>query len=596
MSAAVNGLRLLVLALACLPALGQTPERRDSVVVTGSYDPVPLEEADRSVRSLPVRKDFLTVNTWADFLRLDPSLDLRARAPNGVQTDLSIRGATFGQTLVLLNGMRLNDAQSGHHNLDIPVPLESVSRIEVLRGAGSTLYGADAVGGVVNFLTRAPETTEVRLRAAVGNFGVNQQRIAWTQVAGKLTQQFAVSRDFSSGFRPNRDYRNLTASSLTHLLTRLGPTDVVLAHSDRPFGADQFYGNYPSWERTRTWYASLRQGLGATQASFAFRRHTDLFVLYRDRPEVFTNRHAVESFQAAVRRRENLSPNAAFHWGFEAFRDSITSNNLGRHARGRGAGYAGLDVRALRRFSFSLGARQETYGAGQWQFSPSLSGGFWLSPNFKFRAGASRAFRIPSFTDLYYHDPANLGSPDLRPEKAWSLETGLEWNAGEGVRGDVTVFQRRERDGIDYVRRSPTDLWRAANIQRLRMTGLEANVRARVAREAFVDFGYTALHGVGEALGGLFSRYVFNYPSHTGVVSWHGSPGAGLLVRTRLGVTQRLARDPYPVWDVGLAWSGPRLRPFVQCSNLSETRYEEIQGVAMPGRALVVGIELMLMK
>src|ERR1700730_5665894 len=126
-----------------LPALclAQAPVH-ESIVVTGTAEPVSLDEVDRSVILLPVPGQLLITNTIVDFLRLDPSLDLQQRGPNGMQADISIRGAGYGQTLVLLNGQRLNDAQSSHHNLDIPVPIDSISRIEILRGAGSTLYGS----------------------------------------------------------------------------------------------------------------------------------------------------------------------------------------------------------------------------------------------------------------------------------------------------------------------------------------------------------------------------------------------------------------------------------------------------------------------
>src|ERR1017187_10200326 len=148
----------LVLAFAPVPAFAQQmPQQRDTVVVTGTFEPMSLEEIDRAIRVLPARCQALMLNTLTDLLKLDPSLDLGERAPDGVQGDLSIRGAGFGQTLVLLNGMRLNDAQSGHHNMDIPVPLETVERVEVLRGSGSTLYGSDAVGGVVNIITEPPQ-------------------------------------------------------------------------------------------------------------------------------------------------------------------------------------------------------------------------------------------------------------------------------------------------------------------------------------------------------------------------------------------------------------------------------------------------------
>ena len=145
------------------------------VVVTGVYDPIPLEDADRAIRAIETKSMELVSNSIADLLRLDSSLDLQARAPNGVQSDLSIRGGTFGQTLILFDGFRLSDAQSGHHNLDVPVPLDLIHTVEILKGSGLTLYGSDAVGGVVNFITRPPEATDLRLRTALGNFGVNQE-------------------------------------------------------------------------------------------------------------------------------------------------------------------------------------------------------------------------------------------------------------------------------------------------------------------------------------------------------------------------------------------------------------------------------------
>jgi iron complex outermembrane receptor protein len=587
-----------VLLLLCLasPANGQADApkavRKDVVVVTGTYDPIPLAEIDRSVRTLPARELSLLTNMFDDILRLDPSLDLRQRAPGAVQSGASIRGGTFGQTLVLLNGFRLNDVQSANHNMDIPVPLDAVTQVEVLRGSGSTLYGSDAVAGVVNFIARPPEVSEVRLRAAVGNFGFNQQRGTLTYSSRRWSEQLSFSRDFSSGFRDNRDFRNLALASVSRLATRLGEAEVILAHNDRPFGADRFYGDFNSWERTKTWFAAARQPLGArTDVSFAYRRHTDLFVLYRDRPEIFTNRHAVESYQAALRRKQPLGQNARLHYGAEAYRDSIASTNLGRHWRARGAGYLAYDVRALRRFSFTLGAREELYRRVQHQLSPSASAGFWVSEHLKLRGSVSRAFRLPTFTDLYYHDPANRGSPDLRPETAWSYEGGFDWNAGARVRGQVAVFQRRERDGIDYVRASPAEVWSATNFRRLRFTGVEAALETSLAHKHQMELRYTGLRGVQNAAAGVVSRYTLNYPVHAGLVTWQGTVMGGLLGRSRVGVLQRFARAPYAVWDLFLASGRGRLRPFVQFTNLTGAAYEEVLGVPMPGRGVLGGVQ-----
>ena len=586
-------LLLAFLVLAALPAFAQQePVRSDSIVVTGTWDPVKLDELDRSVTVLPVRAGELLLNSWFDVLRLDPSLDLRERAPNGVQSDISIRGANFGQTLVLLNGIRVSDAQSGHHNLDLPVPPESIARVEVLRGSGSTLYGSDAVGGVINVITEPPESSEFRLRAAAGNFGVNQERGSLSLVHGPLDEQLTFSRDFSSGFRPDRDYHNLALASSTHWLSQFGASDVTMAYDDRPFGADQFYGDFNSWEDTKTWFASVRQAIGTdTEASFAFRRHSDLYVLFRDNPDFFTNHHAVESYVGTLRRSETLSSNVRLHYGAEFYRDAIVSNNLGNHERDYGAGYASIDVRALRRFSFAAGIRENVYGSLSVESSPSISGGVWLNSRLKLRASTSHAFRLPTYTDLYYHDPANLGSPNLRPERAWSYEGGLNWAPVTRLRADLAIFHRRERDGIDYVRRSVTDIWRASNVNRLRFTGVEASLDARLSAGETLAVRYTAIHGAQAAFVDLASKYVFNYPSQSAVAEWRGTFSHGLLARTRIGALNRRGQTPYALWELYAAWSERALRPFVQLTNITATHYEELPGVVMPGRAVVGGVE-----
>lgn len=557
------------------------------VVVTGNYVPLPLEEAERNVRAIAVEPLRLTSNTIADLIKLDPSVDLRQRAGNAVQGDLAIRGATFGQSLVLLNGLRLNDAQSGHHNFDLPLPLESLAQVEVLKGSGSTLYGSDAVGGVVNFIPATPEATEVRLRAAAGNFGVNQERALINLRHTRFSQQIAASRDFSTGFQPGRDYRNLSLASIS----RLAGTTITLAHNDRPFGADQFYGNANSWERTKTWFAAAQQNFGEnTQAAFSYRRHTDLFVFQRYLSPNSANRHAVESFQGLIRHADNLAPNVRLHYGGEGFGDTIESNNLGRHSRARAAGYAALDVRALRRFSFTAGIRDELWGSGNHEFVPSIAGGYWLAERLKLRASASRAFRLPTYTELFYSDPFTRGTPTLRPERAWSFEGGLDWIPADAWRAEFTVFQRRERNGIDFIRPNATEPWRAANLARLEFTGFEALLRAKVRRQHELTLAYTGLHGARDALAGFESRYVFNYAQHQAVAGWQTS-WKQLAIRTRLGALERLGRDPYAVWDVYFARTAGRLRPFAQFTNLTSARYQEIPGVNMPGRAAVGGLE-----
>src|ERR1035438_8448492 len=241
----------------CLAQPAAAPQY-ETVVVTGTYEPLTLDEIDRTVPVLLARERELLLNSIGDLLALDASLDLQQRAPDGVQGDLSIRGSNFGQTLVLLNGERLNDSQSGHHDMDIPVPLAAIARVEVLSGSGSTMYGSDAVAGAINIITQPPEDAEVRLRTAFGNFGSNQQSVSMAGSLGGISEQLVAARDFSDGFMPDRDYRNLQFSSTTHFATRLGSGDVTLGYMDHPFGANQFYGDYNSWEDTKTDRKSTR--------------------------------------------------------------------------------------------------------------------------------------------------------------------------------------------------------------------------------------------------------------------------------------------------------------------------------------------------
>jgi iron complex outermembrane receptor protein len=588
---------LVVLTAPLLCAQQSTqPAQQESIVVTGTAEPVPLAEADRdvSVMQLPEQQRPL-FNSWFDLIQLDPALDLQERAPGGFQADLSIRGATFGQTLVLLNGLRINDVQTGHFNLDLPIPIEMISGMEVLKGSGSTLYGSDAIGGVVNVLTQQIDKPEFRLLGGAGNFGFNQEHAIGSFGGYWWQQEFAAARDFSTGFIPDRDYRNLDLSSLSTLKSRLGATILLFAYSDRPYGADQFYGPYPSWERIKTWFYSAQQNLGdKTEASFDFRRHTDLFVLFRDDPQLYTNRHLEDTWQGALRRHDNLPLHGVLSYGVEGLSESINSNNLGIHSRERGSGYVFYDLRSVRRYSLSLGIREEVYGAHQVATSPSLSGAAWLSARYKLRAAVTRAFRLPSYTELYYSDPYDLGNPNLKPESATSYEVGFDAYVKTNLHAAVTVFQRRDTNLIDYVRANPNDVWQAENFDKLRFTGVEASAVYDLKPNQHFSLSFSGLQGVNQSNQLLESKYAFNFPVHSGVVEWRGTVMKNVLARTRIGVVDRIGQSPYALWEASAGYTAGRFRPFFQLTNITNTSYQDIPGVVLPGREIIGGMELWL--
>jgi iron complex outermembrane receptor protein len=567
------------------------------MVVLGSAAPVPLAESTRSVEVLPLEGKKLAAETPLDFLRQDSSIFLEQRGAGGAQSDIVLRGGSFEQTLVLLNGFRINDSQASHHNLDLPVPMEGMNSIQVLEGAGSTLHGVDALGGVVDFLTAAPDHNSLMVRAAAGDFGSNEESLLAGATRGKWSGRLSASRNFSTGFMADRDYRNEDGSAESWLGTRLGITDLLFASSDRSFGANQFYGPYNSWERTKGWFASLRQELGSkTVAAFGYRRHTDEFVLLRDKPSVYENNHIDGSWQASLRHTVPIANPSLLLFGIEADGDSILSNNLGLHARNRGAGYVDFDLRpSKRRWNLSAGVREEIFsGGGRTAFAPQLSGSLRITEELKLRASGGYGFRIPTYTDLYYSDPTTIGNPNLKPESAWSGDGGVDWVPSTRLSLSVTGFYSRQHNAIDYVRANAAQKWQAVNLSGLRFAGVESNLTWIPARSQAVRISWTGLHGAQSALNGLQSEYVFNYPIENIHASWTVALGHALAISNSVHLAQRYKQTVYPVWNAALTHDSGVIRPFLRLSNLSNTGYQEITAVAMPGRSITGGFALQL--
>jgi len=584
----------LFLLASSLLAQTQVQKNTETMVVLGTAAPVPLAESSRSITILPVQEKSLTAASPLDLLRSDTSIFLMQRGAGGGQTDIVLRGGGFAQTLVLIDGFRVNDNQTAHHSLDLPLPTEAIDAIEVLAGTGSTLHGADALAGVVDFRTAAPDHASLRLRAAAGSFTSDEESLVGNAVRNCWSGRLAAARNFSEGFMADRDYRNETLSTEHWIGTRLGLTDLLLASSDRAFGADQFYGNYNSWERTKNWFAAARQELGSsTTASFAYRRHTDQFVLLRNDPAYYQNNHIDGSWQASLRRTTSVGGSSLALFGLESAGDSIRSSNLGIHARNRGAGYIDLDLRPTRqRWTLSAGVREEVFSGGQNSFAPQIAASFRASPTLKLRAAAGYGFRIPTYTDLYYSDPTTVGNAKLKPESAWSGEAGADWTPTARLALTATGFYSRQHDAIDYLRANSTAKWQATNLSGLRFAGAEATLHWQPTRAQSVRLAWTALSGAQHALHGLESEYVFNYPVENAQAEWSVALGRFAQFRNTVAIAQRYQQTPYPVWNATLAHDTGRLRPYLRFANLANTGYQEIEDVAMPGRAVRGGFAL----
>lgn len=312
-----------------------------TIVVLGSPIPVSEQESARAVVSLDAQRAPLAFHQIEDYLRTDSSVDIQQRGGGGIMADISVRGASFEQTLVLVNGLRMDNAETAHFNLDLPIPLFTIERLDVLHGDGSTLYGSDAIGGVVDVRTVTPADTSLRLKTGVGSFGENEQAMLASIAKKNWSDVLAGDREFSTGFMTGRDYRTENASNELRFASVLGHSDMLIAGDDRAFGANQFYGPYDSWERTKGWFAALTQQFNPnTQVSASYRRHSDIYLLERDEPTGYKNQHIDDGFEGAVRDQRVLAKNLTLATGLEEDTDQIVSTNLGQHGRNRGAGYA----------------------------------------------------------------------------------------------------------------------------------------------------------------------------------------------------------------------------------------------------------------
>jgi outer membrane cobalamin receptor len=602
---------LLGLTAACAAPLAAqqsaTPASQattQTVVVNANSDPASLAGSDRTVVVLDTGAQPLLFESVPDQLRLDTSLQVQERGPNGVQADLSIRGATFEQSLILLNGMRVDDPQTAHFNLDVPVPLDAVAGAEVLHEAGSVYYGSDAIAGAVDLITAEPgppaagqpSRLSLTARAGYGSFTSTEQHILANYSRQHWSEQLAGSRDTSTGFVADRNYRSEALASETWLHSRLGITDVLLAGSDRPFGANGFYGPYASFEQTKQWLAMLQQQLGErTLAGVSYRRHSDVYILEVANPALYANNHIDEAWQGVVRRTDQLGRGVRLSTGLDGSADTIRSSSLGRHGRNQEAGYASLDARADSRWTLSVAGREEVFSGGTTSFSPTAAAGYRVSERLRLRVSLGHGFRLPSYTDLYYSDPATVGNPNLKPETSWSYEGGGIWIPSDRISLEATVFQNRISNGIDYSKTSLAAKYQATNTGSLAFTGIEAALHLRLpvfrgVRNQQVELAYTGIHASRSAPAGLISAYVFNYAAQIASSSWTGLIGSQMVARTQVAVIQRVGQTAYPLWSAALARSTGRVRPYLRLANLSNTGYEELAGVPMPGRSITGGL------
>ena len=564
----------------------------ETVVVTAAATPIPLGSVTRTLTVI-TREDIaqLPVHTLADVLRLASSVDVRARGARGVQTDFAIRGAHFGQMLMLVDGIRLNDVQSGHHNGDVPVPLEAIERIEILHGPGSSLFGADAFGGTINVITRR-DAAPASLTVEGGSFGLVAGRGHVALSRGAVRQVLAASADRSDGFMFERGYATGGFSSRTSIGERSG---LLVSYLWKDFGANGFYGNAPSHEWTNQTLVSADHRFGVRRgwrltADASYRTHGDRFLFNVTRPGVAENRHRTHAVLGSFDASRTIRANTTLTAGLEAGSDSIRSSNLGNHTNARVSAFAEWRHAIGSRTQLEASVRIDRYTEFGTSSSPGAGISWWASPRLRLRASAARAFRVPTFTERYYQDPANLARPDVHAETAWAGDAGADLTLGRGLTVSATTFGRLEHDVIDWLRPTPADVWRTYNIRDVDTVGVEVTVRRALTAGAFVQAGYTGLDVRAAAVAQL-SKYVLDYAPHAVTAAAVIPLPGDLSFAPRLEYKHRARSSgdaSYTLLDARLGRRFGALELFVEGSNLLNESYEEVAFVPMPGRAVIV--------
>lgn len=557
------------------------------------------------------------VRALADVLVTLLGMDVRRRGPNGIQADVGTRGSDFNGTLLLVDGELMTDPGSGHLSADFDVPLAAVERIEVLLGAGSALWGAGAVGGVVNIVTRGADLgrSNMQLEARYGH-GSDSLDAGGYRAALKVTDSISAAVDWfrseTSGFRDDTD----SASSLLRVSGRwetgAGPVTLGLGYAGRNFGAYGFAGPEcpDARDSTRTRTATLSGALllgGWTLTPSAFvRAHHDDLVLDRNDPAL--NEDLQDSAGGVLRvaaRHAFLGGNVAF--GIEGGRETISSPGLGDHTRNDGALFAEVgrdwDRDAPAGGGFRAGLRADGYEGYGSRLSPYAGASWRADPALMFRASFGTSFRVPSFTELYQAGPEGAGDPNLRPEKAWSVDAGATL-ALSSVTLDAAYFHRHAVDLVDFVRSSPDSVWQARNLREADTDGIEAAVDWSRGRPAFLmqlrlqaAYTFTDLASLSAAAGGATEGQFVLDPLHT---KWDVLLGVALpFAVTATSRVSYLARPSFTdgVWllSARLSWQafqGRILEFFVDGDNLGDSRYEEVPGVPLPGRTLFAGFNL----
>ncbi|MCP4727119.1 MAG: TonB-dependent receptor, partial [bacterium] len=537
------------------------------------------------------------VQSVPDLLDRALGVSINSRGIPGVQADISLRGAGFEQVLILLNGMRINDPQTGHHNMNLPVSLADVKNIEVLRGQSSALYGPDAFGGVVNIITKNSPKKQFDLRLKAGSFGTVSSSASAFLPGSKFRNRITLENSRSDGFRKDTEFLQNTVNFQSDYSDHNRNFSFFTGYIQKDFGANEYYGkNWDSYEEIDSYIAQIRGDYTfdsgfKLSANTYFKQHEDFFQLSVENPDIYQVDHKTRRAATEITGKYSTEDKGTISFGTDLVFEDINSSSLGEHDVNRISFFSeyGYDFNSL--FFVDLGIRYDRHSLWQDQFNPSLSAGYILSSSLVIRASAGRSFRAPTFLELYYDSPANKGNPDLKPEKALAFDIGAEYSIGQHINGESTVYFRDQDETIDWIKSDPADPWQVENIFEIRSKGLEQSLEIDFSDRFSFRMNYTYLDQDREQTD-FISKYVFIHPRHQLMID------PGLKITENIDFypsalyKDRSELNKYWIFNTKLSIKFKNSYLTLEGLNLTDESYQEIRDVPMPGRSFFAGLKL----
>jgi len=571
----------------------------EPLIITAGKIPTTLLSASRNIVVIEeeeIRES--PASSIEDLLKYISGVSINQRGPEGVQSDVSVRGGSFEQTLILVDGIRMNNPQTAHHNLDLPVQLEDIDRIEILKGPAARLYGGGAYAGVINIITRKEEPKKLKLKALIGNYRLLDGSFSLSQPLGLSYNTLSFCGKHSDGYRHNTDFDiwNVFFNSVGSYRELKG--NIYFGYNNKDFGASYFYSDvYPNQrEHTKTTFLKGSIDFKKTNMNFYWRLHKDDYLLNYEDPGFYRNYHTTHSY-GSVLQSSFSSVSGVTTGGLEIGGDKIESTNLGDHSRMKARFFFEHGLPEIHKIDVVLGSSLCYYSDWGWYFSPGIDIGYSFSKRTYLYAAIEKGLRIPSYTELYLSSPVNIGNRDLIPESALSFETGIRAARGS-ILTNISAFIRNQKNTIDWLRESEIEPWGAENAGEVTVKGLDINFTFKSIARMYkkipipvIKFGYTFLN-LDRDGSSLQSKYLLGYPEHKFTLSADYDLASNLKQVWKARYEILPDSEKYLILDTGISFEVKNSEIFLDVTNLFNTEYTQAGWIPMPGRWIKAGIRI----